>query len=119
LQKLGQLALYVCVAAIIYETFDTVVAEIEQAIPWSLVLCVLTIGVSYFLSLAAGLNPQDRVTIALEGSIRNLAVALLIAVSVLERPDIAVLPTVYFLAVLVVAIGFAKTWHLFLEPDQP
>ncbi|MBT3426704.1 MAG: hypothetical protein HOL98_00145 [Gammaproteobacteria bacterium] len=115
LQKLGQLALYVCVAAIIYETFDTVVAEIEQAIPWSLVLCVLTIGVSYFLSLAAGLNPQDRVTIALEGSIRNLAVALLIAVSVLERPDIAVLPTVYFLAVLVVGISFAKTWHLFLK----
>ena len=119
MQKLGQLALYVCVAAIIYETFDIVVAEIEQAIPWSLALCVLTIGLSYFLSLAAGLNPKDRVTVALEGSIRNLAVALLIAVSVLERPDIAVLPTVYFLAVLVVAIGFAKTWHLFLELDQP
>ena len=117
MQKFGQLALYVCVAAIIYQPIDTVVAEIEQAIPWSLLLCVLTIGLSYVLSLAAGLKPKDRVTVALEGSIRNLAVALLIAVSVLERPDIAVLPTVYFLAVMVIAIGFAKTWHLYLESD--
>ena len=31
LQKFGQLALYVCIAAIIYQTFDTVVAEIKQA----------------------------------------------------------------------------------------
>ena len=51
------------------------------------------------------------VTVALEGSIRNLGVALLIAANILGRMDIAVLSTVYFMAVLIVALVFAKYWR--------
>jgi hypothetical protein len=33
----------------------------------------------------------------------------------MQRMDIAVLPTVYFLAVLIVALLFAKTWRLLFK----
>ena len=51
------------------------------------------------------------ILLMIESSIRNLAVAFLIATTVLNRIDIAVLPSVYFLAVLVVSLGFAQFWR--------
>jgi len=33
-----------------------------------------------------------------------------VATSILERTDVAVLPTVYFVAVLVVGVLFARLW---------
>lgn len=38
----------------------------------------------------------------------------LIAVNTLERMDIAVLPTVYFVSILIVSILFARTWRMFV-----
>ena len=114
MQNGGQLLLYVCVALLIVENWSIMVAGAAEALPWSLLLCAANILTCYYLSLAAGLELEDRITVALEGSIRNLAVALLIAATVMHRLDIAVLPTVYFLAVLIVALVFARTWrHLF------
>ncbi len=115
LQNAGQVALYICVAMLIAENFETVIAGIGDALPWSILLCVLNIGLCYQLSKMFGLVVEDRITVALEGSVRNLAVALLIAVNVGQPSAIAVLPTVYFLAVLGVAIVFAKTWRRFLS----
>ena len=62
------------------------------------------------------MTPNDSATIAIEGSIRNLAVAFLIAATVLNRVDIAVLPSVYFIAVLVVGFGFARIWRKTHKP---
>ena len=58
-----------------------------------------------------GLAPEDCATVAIEGSIRNLAVAFLVATNVLDRFDIAVLPSVYFVAVLIVGLVFARFWR--------
>lgn len=115
LQKGGQLVFYIVIALVIVESSDTILAGVGEALPWSLLLCVTNIAGSYFGAKLVGLEVVDRVTVALEGSIRNLAVALLIAVNVLERPDIAALPTVYFMAVILVAITFAKTWRRYIR----
>ena len=90
-------------------------AGFTEAIPWSIVLCAVNIAACFVLAKWVGLTLEDAVTVALEGSIRNLAVAFLIAGVVMDRLDIAVLPTVYFGAVLVVAILFAKTWRHYLR----
>lgn len=116
LQNLGQIALYVCIFFILIESWGVVTAGIGEALPWSLALCALNITLCYQFARAAGLNVEDRVTVALEGSIRNLGVALLIAANILGRMDIAVLPTVYFMAVLIVALVFAKFWRKALIP---
>ena len=119
LQKSGQGLLYVTVGLLIVESRDTMIVGFGDALPWSLLLCCLNIGACLCIARLCGLSAVNAVTVALEGSIRNVGIAFLIAANVMQRMDIAVLPTVYLLAVLLVAIAFAKTWHLFLsdEPD--
>jgi predicted Na+-dependent transporter len=81
------------------------------------------ISICFTLSRLFGLEPVDAVTVAMESSTRNIAVAILITANTLERMDVAVLPTVYFISILMVSILFAKTWRKFLihqvrHPDR-
>jgi len=115
LQNITQLCLYVAVALLIAENFSVVSQYTYDALPWSIALCAINMFACYQAARLFKLDIEDRVTITLEGSIRNLAIALLIAVNVLERMDIAVLPTVYFISVLILAISFAKLWRYFLR----
>ena len=114
LQKGAQIVLYVTIALLIAESWDVMVIGIDEALGWSLLLCVLNVGVCLGIARLARFEAKDAVTIALEGAIRNLAVAFLVAANVLDRLDVAVLPTVYFLAMLIVGVLFAKTWHKWL-----
>lgn len=111
LQNYTQLLLYLTVGLVIAENLDAMKAGFFGSLPWSAGLCIGNIVGCYWLSRAFRMTPEDSVTIALEGSVRNLGVAFLIATNTLERPDIAVFPTVYFLSVLLFSILFAKTWR--------
>ena len=111
LQKYTQLILYITVALMIVESWQIMVAGFVQALPWSIGLCAGNIIICYWLARKAKFTNEDAITVCLEGSIRNLGVAFLIAANTLERVDIAVLPTVYFLTVLVISILFAKNWQ--------
>jgi len=105
-----QLAVYVVVAVILAEQWDLVSGHLLSALAWSLGLCGATLGAGYGVAAWVGLPTSACATIALESSIRNLAVAFLVATSILERTDVAVLPTVYFVAVLVIGVLFARLW---------
>lgn len=111
IQSRSQLLLYITVALMIGENWNIMKTGIVEALPWSMGLCITNILACFWLSKFARIGTEDAVTIALEGSIRNLGIAFLIAANTLNRPDIAVFPTVYFLSVLVIAILFAKTWR--------
>lgn len=118
MQKIAQMLLYACVVGVMFENSDVMIDGLSEALPWSLVLCALNLFFCFQGAKLVGLDLEDRITVALEGCIRNLAVAFLIAITVLERPDIAVLPTVYFIAVLMAGIVFAKSWRRWLaRPD--
>ncbi len=114
MQKLAQTMLYLVVGLMIAENWGTMKSGFIDALPLSLLLCFVNISACFGLSRATGLNPEDAVTVSLEGSTRNLAVAILVSAHSLQRMDIAVLPTIYFLSVLVVSIFFAKTWRSLL-----
>lgn len=111
LQNVTQILLYLTVGLMIWESWDIMAAGFLDALPWSAGLCTANIAVCFGLSRSVGLITEDAITVALEGSIRNLGVAFLIAANTLGRMDIAVLPTVYFLSVLVLSILFAKNWR--------
>ena len=110
-QKYGQRALYVVLALTLFQEWDILRAGIEEALPWSIVLCVATLSIGFFLPRLLGFSRDDSATVALESSIRNLAVALLIAANVMNRIDVAALPTVYMIAVLTVGLGFSVLWR--------
>lgn len=119
LQNIGQGILYATVIIILLQQWDTLIAGVGPALPWSLAICVLAMSLGFGLSWLAGLSPVDCATVAIEGSIRNLAVAFLIATGVMNRVDVAILPSVYFMAVLIVGLTFARFWRRRMAPRFP
>ena len=111
LQSRSQLVLYIVVALLIVESWDVMVAGFVDALPWSVGLCIGNLLLCFFFSRMAKFSAEDAITVALEGSIRNVGVAFLIAANTLGRMDVAVMPTVYFLSVVVFSILFAKFWR--------
>lgn len=111
LQGRTQLLLYLTVALLIAESFDEVAAGFLAALPWATGLCIGNLALGFAASRLVGLSPVDAVTVALEGTARNLGVAILIAANTLERMDAAVFPTVYFLTMLLCTILFARYWR--------
>ena len=71
LQKGGQLAFYVVLALVLVENAQTISAGVGEALPWSILLCVTNIAGCYVAAKLVGLEVLDRVTVALEGSIRD------------------------------------------------
>lgn len=115
-QNIAQVALYAVIVGILVEEWDTLGGGIESTLPWALLMCVLALAAGFFISRLAGLSPVDSATVAIEGSIRNLGVAFLIATTVLGRVDIAVMPSVYFGAVLLVGLTFSRIWRVRFAP---
>ncbi len=111
MQRYAQRMFYVVLVLVIVQEWEVVRSGIVEALPWSVVLCVVTLSIGFFSARLLGLDPDDCATVAIESSIRNLAVALLIAANVMNRLDVAVLPTVYVLAVLLVALAFSLVWR--------
>ena len=119
MQRYAQRMFYVVLVLVIVQEWDVVRSGIVEALPWSVVLCVVTLSIGFFSARLLGLGPDDCATVAIESSIRNLAVALLIAANVMNRLDVAVLPTVYVLAVLLVALAFSLVWRRRQPATEP
>lgn len=117
LQNLAQILLYAVLVLMLISDWDNLSSGVGPALPWSLGLCVTALATGYGFSRLAGLGPTDSATVAIESSIRNLAVAFLIAAGVMGRMDIALLPSVYFIAVLIVGLTFARLWRKRWSPD--
>ena len=111
LQKWTQLFLYAVIVLMLFQQADVIGPAISEALPWAVGLCFAVLIAGYLLARAAGMPQTAAATIAIEGSVRNVGIALLVAATVLKRVDIAVLPTVYFGAVLIVGFGFARFWR--------
>ncbi len=119
MQRYAQRMFYVVLVLVIVQEWEVVRSGIVEALPWSVVLCVVTLSIGFFSARLLGLDPDDCATVAIESSIRNLAVALLIAANVMNRLDVAVLPTVYVLAVLLVALAFSLVWRRRQPATEP
>ena len=111
IQSYAQRLFYAVLVLLIYQEWEVMRSGIVEALPWSIVLCIVTLALGFFSARLMGLEPDDCATIAIEASIRNLAVALLISANVMHRMDVAVLPSVYMLAVLIIALAFSFAWR--------
>ena len=111
IQRWTQVFLYVVIVVVLVQRSDEIMPVLPSAMPWAVGLCFAALFTGFVVSKLVGLTDTDAATVAIEGSIRNLAVAFLIAANVLGRVDVAVLPSVYFGAVLIVGFGFAHFWR--------
>jgi len=118
MQKRTQILLYAVVFAMVAQQADLFAAAMAEALPWSIALCFAVLIAGYGIARLLRISRADAVTIAIEGGVRNVAVALLVAAVVLERVDLAVLPTIYFGAVLIVGFIFARVSRRFIAVGE-
>lgn len=100
IQKYAQLALYAVVALLIYQERQTIADAMGELLLWSVLLYTLTLLGGYSAAKLTGLNHEQSVAVSCESACRNLAVAFVVAANVLERMDVAVLSTIYFIVIL-------------------
>ncbi len=97
------------VAGILVKNRDILGAALVSAGPASLALNASTMAAAFGLATAIGLNTQQRVAISVEVGVQNSATGMFIATTLLHNGEMALMPAVYSLAMLMNA-GVLILW---------
>lgn len=84
-------------------------SALAQAGPAAMTLCCLAIAGGYLLARVTGLPFRDRLTVSLEVGVQNAALAILIALSVLNSAQIAIPGALY--GVLMYLPALVVVWY--------
>ncbi len=101
--KFGLIVLAVIIAVIVFQTRNDILGLLSQAGPATVLLMVAGIGSGFISGMLFGISRQDALTIAIEVGIKNGTLGLLVTLSLLQRPDMAIPSAVY--GVLMFAFG--------------
>jgi BASS family bile acid:Na+ symporter len=96
---------------VIYQEAGNLLLGIADTVLASIVFIIISMIFGLGVGSILGLNAHDRFTFLVEFAVRNIAIATVIAVTVLNRIEFAVFATVYFLTqvpLVVLAIIFFK-----------
>lgn len=80
--------------------------------PAALALCILVMGAGFGLGALAGIRRPGRIAIAVECGLQNAALAIFLAVTVLQQPALAVPGVIYALLMNVCALAFIFVMRL-------
>ena len=69
-------------------------------------LVVTTMSLGYLLARTFRLNKEQGVTISVEVGVQNVAVAIVVAATILGRPELAVTPAIYGVIMYLVVLAF-------------
>jgi BASS family bile acid:Na+ symporter len=83
------------VLIIIANEWESVVANLESAAGAALILVSGMLALAYAFALASRLDERDAFTISIEVGLQNGALATMIVVSILGRPELIVFPGTY------------------------
>jgi BASS family bile acid:Na+ symporter len=101
------------IVAITYQERTNILESLSQVLLPSIILNLVAIATGVMLGMAFKLVKRDCVTLGIEVGVQNSGMAILIAVSFLNRPDYAIAAGVYGLAMYLGAgllIFAAKRW---------
>ena len=119
---LRRVSLIALVALVVYVVFDQRVAmtsALGELTLAAVVFTFLAMTAGYSLAWVTGRPPADRLTYLIEFPCRNLALALVVAVTVLDRPEFASFATVLLLVqalVILTMVAFLRRANPRLTP---
>lgn len=87
LRRVSLIGLVSLVAYIVYDQRYAIAATLGESLLVAVVFTALAMAAGYGLAWVTGRPPADRLTYLIEFPCRNLALALVVAVTVLGRPD--------------------------------
>lgn len=99
----GMLVLAVLIVAIVYQTRDDILSLLAQAGPAAIALNIAGIATGLASGYFGGIARREALTIAIEVGIKNSTLGLLVALTLLESPEIAIPSAVY--GILMFAFG--------------
>lgn len=104
----GAFVLAALIVAIAVQIGDRLPALLLQAGPACVALNLLGIGLGLFATRGLGLSPVDALTVAVELGVKNGTLGLLVAMTLLDSPEMGVPSAVYGL--LMYAFGVGLIW---------
>jgi len=97
LRRIMAVLFLVAVALIVSLQWEVLVRDMTVAAPGALVLVILALGLAFFVATISGLERRDAFTISVEVGLQNGALGTMIAVNLLDRPDLVIFPGAYAL----------------------
>ena len=95
LQKISTLLLIGILAVIFVTSWDRLLEDFWRLVPVAIAVTTLAGGLGYAAAAAAGLDRRDKFTISIEVGFQNIALAQLIAATILEMPELGLLAAIY------------------------
>lgn len=114
LRRVSLIALLALVAYVVFDQRVAITSALGELTLAAIVFTFLAMTVGYSLAWVTGRPPADRLTYLIEFPCRNLALALVVAVTVLDRPEFASFATVLLLVQALVIL----TMVAFLRREQ-
>ena len=112
-QRLALVGLLALLGFVLYDQADLLRVAWRDQVFAALLFTLLAMAAGWAAGWLAGLEPRDRFTLLCEFAVRNLAIATLVAVTLLGRTDFVAFAAVLFLVqtpVLLLAVALYRRW---------
>jgi len=114
LRRVSVIALVSLVAYIVYDQRNAITAVLGELSLVAVVFTILAMATGYALAWVTGRSSADRLTYLIEFPCRNLALALVVAVTILGRPEFVAFAAVLLLIQALVMLSMVA----FLKRDR-
>ncbi len=111
LRRISLALLLVIIIGATIGTFDTIAKHLLSAGVLAVCLNLSSMALGYFLGRSAGLPKTQVRTITFEIGVQNLSLAVLVAVTILDRPEFAVLAVVYAFVMKITVLTLIAYWR--------
>jgi BASS family bile acid:Na+ symporter len=116
LRRVSLVALVALVAYIVYDQRVAMAAALGELVLAAVVFTSLAMASGYSLAWVTGRPPADRLTYLIEFPCRNLALALVVSVTILGRPEFAGFATVLLLIQALVILSMVAFFRRHRNP---
>ncbi len=111
IRKISLALLFIIIIGVTISTWDTVGQNLLSAGALAVSLNVLSMATGYLLAKEFSLPEIQIRTITFEIGVQNLSLAVLIAITILGRPEFSILAVVYAVIMKVTALSLLFVWR--------
>ena len=118
-QRLALVGLLALLGFVLYDQADLLRVAWRDQVGAALLFTLLAMAAGWAVGWLSGLKPRDRFTLLCEFAVRNLAIATLVAVTLLGRTDFVAFAAVLFLVqtpLLLLAVALYRRWTALPRP---
>ncbi|MEI6895704.1 MAG: bile acid:sodium symporter family protein [Colwellia sp.] len=106
IKKISAMAMLLVVSALVFTNLTIIPAMLSMHGVAVISLCSVSLLATYFIAGKFNIFAEDRRTIALEVGVQNAGTAIMVALSIMHQPALAIIPLMYGLLMNIPAFTF-------------